>query len=154
LINLLGNAIKSTKADGVQLRIRMQEQTVDKPMLRFYVIDTGLGMTEDQLVLLFKPFMQADTSLRRKHGGTGLGLAISNRLAAMLGRTIDVRSEPGQGSTFSLLIETGPLEGVPMIENPNETTIGEQESHVIVAQPRQSSKDAFFSPRTVSTTSG
>ena len=68
--------------------------------------------------MLFRPFVQADSSTTRRFGGTGLGLTISRRLAKMLGGDLTVRSQPGAGSTFSLTIETGDLTDVAMIEKP------------------------------------
>jgi CheY-like chemotaxis protein/HPt (histidine-containing phosphotransfer) domain-containing protein len=75
--------------------------------LRFTVVDSGIGMTEQQIARLFSVFTQADTSTTRNFGGTGLGLAISKRLAEMLGGHIVVASEPGQGSQFALTIDVG-----------------------------------------------
>ena len=71
-----------------------------EPKMQFDVLDTGLGMTEEQIGRLFQAFTQADTSTTRRFGGTGLGLMISKRLAEILGGTITVESTPGKGSMF------------------------------------------------------
>ncbi len=121
LINLIGNAIKFTEKGCVRLVVRLINDEPSMPMLCFEVIDTGIGMTEEQIAKLFRPFTQADTSTTRKFGGTGLGLTISKRLAEMLGGTISVRSTPGAGSTFTVLLPTGSLEGVQMVDgSPDE----------------------------------
>ncbi len=89
------------------------------PKLQFEVIDTGLGMTDEQLSHLFQPFTQADTSTTRRFGGTGLGLTISKRLAGILGGDIQiVNTQPGIGTTFRITISTGPLDGVETVKNP------------------------------------
>jgi CheY-like chemotaxis protein len=80
--------------------------------MRCDIIDSGIGMTDDQLGRLFSPFVQADESMARRFGGTGLGLSISRRLARLLGGDIVVNSQQNVGSTFTLLVDSGSLEGV------------------------------------------
>ena len=118
-MNLLGNAIKFTTTGGVKLLVSLVD-AVDaaNPHLRFDVVDTGVGLTKPQQESLFKPFAQADNSTTRKFGGTGLGLTISKRLAVMLGGDLTCHSESGAGSTFSLIIRTGSLRGVAMLDSP------------------------------------
>jgi len=120
LINLLGNAIKFTETGSVRLLTQMVQSPGNPPCLQFDVIDTGIGITQEQASKLFQPFTQADSSTSKRFGGTGLGLAISKRLAEMMGGDITIRSSLGKGSTFSLTVETGPLDGVEMLENPAE----------------------------------
>ncbi len=116
LINLVGNAVKFTDTGQVKLVARLQHTDNRSASLRLEVVDSGIGMTEDQVARLFQPFSQADASMSRRFGGTGLGLTISRRLAEMLGGTIDVESRPGEGSTFRLTLELGSLEGVPLAD--------------------------------------
>jgi signal transduction histidine kinase len=98
LINLTGNAIKFTESGGVHIVVTLGSDQTEQPRLEFAVIDTGIGMSPQQMAQLFKPFEQADTSTTRKYGGTGLGLTICRRLAHMLGGDIQVQSRPGAGS--------------------------------------------------------
>jgi len=98
-----------------------------EPSLQFEVIDSGIGMIREELAKLFQPFTQADTSTTRRFGGTGLGLTISRRLAKILGGDITAESTPGKGSCFRLLITTGPLERVKMLENPSEADLSHAE---------------------------
>ena len=86
--------------------------------MQFAVSDTGIGIPADKIGELFQPFTQVDGSATRRYGGTGLGLAISRRLARALGGDIEVASELGKGSTFTLTIDAGPLQGVRMLQSP------------------------------------
>jgi len=129
LINLLGNAVKFTERGGVRFHIRMTTPNGDpNPRIGFEVTDTGVGMTPEQMATIFQPFSQADTSTTRRFGGTGLGLTISRRLANMLGGEIFGQSILHQGSTFLVTVETGPLEGVRMLEDANEAVLPEHEA--------------------------
>ena len=121
LLNLCGNAIKFTETGSVSLKVQMQgAPDTTHPRLSFNIIDTGIGITPKQQAALFQAFTQADTSMTRRFGGTGLGLLISKRLAHMLGGDIMVTSQPHHGSTFTVTVETGPLDGVAMVEALNE----------------------------------
>ncbi len=101
LVNLVNNAVKFTDQGEVQLRVSLAERHEGRVKLKFAVRDTGIGMTPEQCARLFQAFTQADGSTTRKYGGTGLGLTICKRLTEMMGGTIWVESEAGQGSTFS-----------------------------------------------------
>jgi CheY-like chemotaxis protein len=96
----------------------------EKPKLRVDVTDNGIGIPEDKLANIFKPFVQADSSVTREFGGTGLGLAISQHMVNALGGSIAVRSEVGKGSVFSFETDTGFLDGVEMLENPSGAVPG------------------------------
>jgi len=100
LFNLIGNAIKFTSDDGVGVQATERAIGDNKFGLRYEVSDTGIGLNNEQISKLFKPFSQADSSTTRKFGGTGLGLSISKQLAELLGGSIGVESIRGQGSTF------------------------------------------------------
>ena len=101
LSNLLGNAIKFTARGYVALQIQVQEAGAAQVKIRFAVSDSGIGMSQEDQLALFKPFSQADTSITRRFGGTGLGLAISHQLVKLMGGEFQVKSKLGQGSTFS-----------------------------------------------------
>ena len=121
LINLVGNAIKFTHSGSVRMVVSLTPgRGFGRGMLlQFEVVDTGIGLSDDQLERLFQPFMQADNSTTRKYGGTGLGLVISQRLAQTLGGDLSVKSQRGEGSTFKLTIATGALDNVQMIDSPS-----------------------------------
>ncbi len=100
LINLLGNAVKFTKAGGVTLRLSSREVAKGSAAVRIEVVDTGIGIEQAALGRLFRAFEQADGSMTRRFGGTGLGLAITRQLVELMGGQVGVTSEPGAGSTF------------------------------------------------------
>lgn len=108
VINLLNNAIKFTEFGGVRLTAEPLVGADSRPCVRIRVRDTGVGIRTRDLGLLFQPFRQVDTGLARRHEGTGLGLAICKRLADLLGAAIEVESEWGKGSVFTLIL---PREG-------------------------------------------
>eukprot|EP01037_Dinobryon_pediforme_P011906 gene11905-11998_t len=101
LMNLLSNATKFTQAGEVLVTVGGHATSDAQFMLEIAVSDSGIGMSPDQIAMLFKPFMQADASISRRFGGTGLGLAICHQLVVLLGGVINVESTKGQGSTFS-----------------------------------------------------
>ncbi|WP_372739848.1 Hpt domain-containing protein [Neptunomonas sp.] len=103
LTNLIGNSIKFTDKGAVTVRVCVPDRS--DPQLHIDVVDTGIGMTEQQVNSVFDPFVQADSSITRRFGGTGLGLSISQKFAHALGGDILVKSTAGQGSTFSLVLD-------------------------------------------------
>ncbi|MDX1804064.1 MAG: response regulator [Alcanivorax sp.] len=102
LSNLISNAVKFTEQGGVSLDVQAQMQGRQRLALQIAVRDTGIGIAHDKQGNLFEAFAQLDSSTSRRFGGTGLGLAIARRLADMLGGTLNVNSEKGAGSTFTL----------------------------------------------------
>ena len=102
LLNILSNGSKFTQ--NGRLTLVAERFKADRPMVRFAVSDTGIGMTEEQVGRLFQAFSQADASTTKKYGGTGLGLAISRRFCQLLGGDIAVTSRPGKGSTFTITL--------------------------------------------------
>ncbi|MBK8020817.1 MAG: response regulator [Chloroflexi bacterium] len=105
IVNLMNNAIKFTKRGGVSLMVDAAPTPDKRVALRFDVRDTGIGIAPDKLEALFEPFTQADGSTTRKYGGTGLGLAIVKRLVNLLGGQIQVASEPGRGTIFTVQVQ-------------------------------------------------
>ena len=102
LTNLVGNAIKFTERGHVSVEVRRIDGDGETEWLEFSVSDTGVGIPPEQIARLFKPFIQADSTITRRFSGTGLGLAISMRLAQLLGGMIDIDSKVGVGSTFRM----------------------------------------------------
>ncbi|MDR3134909.1 MAG: response regulator, partial [Deltaproteobacteria bacterium] len=107
LNNLISNSIKFTSAGEIGVKVEILEEITQTVTLRFTVVDTGIGMTQEQIGNLFTPFTQADTSTTRKYGGTGLGLTISKRLVEMMHGQVWCESVIGKGSTFTFTVRFG-----------------------------------------------
>ncbi|NOG55170.1 MAG: response regulator [Planctomycetes bacterium] len=124
LLNLISNSIKFCDDGGIRIVLRMAKTdegpTATKARLQIEVIDTGIGMTPEQVQHVFKPFVQADVSTTRQYGGTGLGLAICQRLAEQLGGTISVSSVPGEGTSFVVTLNEVDVTDTRLITNVRE----------------------------------
>ncbi len=128
LFNLIGNAVKFTDHGEVRVVAR-QVQEDEKLRLQFDVIDTGIGIPEEQVAQLFGRFTQLDSGASRRFGGTGLGLAISQRLAVLLGGGIEVESRVGEGSRFRLTMDA------PAV--PRAEVFGQETAQRHASAPRQ-----------------
>ena len=119
LLNYLSNAVKFTEHGAVLLRARVEKDTGDTLLVRFEVVDSGIGIAPDQLGRLFQSFEQADASTTRKYGGTGLGLALTRHLASLMGGEAGARSEPGRGSVFwfTARLQKRPGAALPVAEH-------------------------------------
>jgi len=106
LLNLVGNAVKFTEQGHIHLRVFLDQER-EEDFICFAVEDTGIGISIERQEAIFESFTQADGSTTRKYGGTGLGLTITKKLAGLLRGDLIVTSEPGQGSTFTLMIPVG-----------------------------------------------
>ena len=109
LLNLIGNALKFTEQGQIVVKVSLpvvDEWDVKKPIIKFEVVDTGIGISKEQQKNLFRSFSQADGSTTRKYGGTGLGLSICRRLVELMNGEIGVNSELSKGATFWFTIQT------------------------------------------------
>jgi two-component system sensor histidine kinase/response regulator len=111
LVNLVGNAVKFTDQGDVAVRISLDGQDQNGPVVRIDVVDTGIGIPLDAQAEIFQPFIQVDAGRSRVHAGTGLGLAITQRLVQVMNGTITCTSRPGAGTTVSLRIPFAPVPG-------------------------------------------
>jgi two-component system sensor histidine kinase/response regulator len=107
LINLLTNAVKFTQNGHVTLTLAVLRHDADMYRIEFSVEDTGIGMLAEKLDQIFDPYVQAESSTASKFGGTGLGLYISRSLVEIMGGSLGVESNPGQGSTFRFTLDFG-----------------------------------------------
>jgi signal transduction histidine kinase/DNA-binding response OmpR family regulator len=111
LVNLVGNAIKFTQAGEIVIEVR-DRSSGGNPLTYFEVRDTGMGIAQKTLEMLFQPFVQADSSTTRHFGGTGLGLSIVRKLVELMGGEIGVSSELGVGSRFFFTLPLKPAAGI------------------------------------------
>jgi signal transduction histidine kinase/CheY-like chemotaxis protein len=136
LFNLLGNALKFTEHGSVRLTL----ESAGPPMLRIRVVDTGIGLTQEQRDRLFQPFVQADSTTTRRFGGTGLGLSIVRRLAEAMQGSVGVESAPGLGSTFTVTVR---LEEAPPAARA-ERPLGGLSLALAVADPNEAQAFARY----------
>jgi len=120
LINLIGNAIKFTDSGEVIIQVNIADRRSDAIDLHFAVADTGIGIPKSKLNEIFAAFKQGDGSATRRYGGTGLGLTISSQLVDLLGGSIWVESQEGEGSTFHFTLQFNLPEGVEAREPSTE----------------------------------
>ncbi len=119
LLNIVSNAVKFTAAGGVTIAMSLQGPEEGSPVLRFDVIDTGIGIEPKNLDMIFDKFVQADSSTTRRFGGSGLGLPIARNLVERMGGMLEVTSEPGRGSTFTVRL--------PVIQAPAQEPVAAAE---------------------------
>ena len=119
LLNLVSNAVKFTEQGHVSLEVEQRSSTEDRVQLQISIQDTGIGIAEEKLGVIFEMFTQADASTTREFGGTGLGLAISKQLVEIMGGSIAVSSHAGLGSTFSFTLDLPRQLGVPELIIPD-----------------------------------
>ena len=142
LINLCSNAIKFTDYGSVRLAISLVREDSATVRLRFCVSDSGRGIAAADLLQLFQPFTQVDSSTTRRYGGTGLGLTISQRLVEMMGGTISVDSEPGHGSSFSFELDCERVTGyVPSHDHEGDSAADFKGRHILLAEDHLQSRD-------------
>ncbi|MGL1931342.1 MAG: PAS domain-containing protein [Desulfotalea sp.] len=136
LTNIIGNATKFTESGKVQLKVSQEAIDVHKSNIIFAIIDTGIGMNDEQCQEIFRPFNQANISTTRKFGGTGLGLSITKHLIDLMKGTISVTSEIGIGSTFTLILplinSTSSTEDIEAIEAINSSKIPDLQGKTIL----------------------
>lgn len=130
IINLCGNALKFTQHGTITMTVRCDREA---HRLITRVVDTGIGMKEEQIKRLFDPFAQGSSAIARQYGGTGLGLSISKRLAELLGGSIVVNSTYGEGSDFEVSIATGSLGGVHFLRDASEFTQRRRQLPMVLA---------------------
>lgn len=138
LLNLVGNAIKFTAQGEILVVVRLDGLVGDKVQLKFAVTDSGIGIEPVKQKTIFDPFTQADASHTREYGGTGLGLAIANGLVNLMGGSLSVDSQPGEGSTFMFQATLGLARlseesgGTPATEPTSQESLGRGRTILLV----------------------
>lgn len=141
LINLANNAVKFTQTGQIVVRVRVNSLQENNLVLRFSVIDSGIGMTKDQQNKLFQSFSQADSSTTRKYGGTGLGLTISKRLASLMGGDIWVDSQRGVGSTFEFDVQLSVQEAPEQSADLKKNLVELKDLHVLTVDDNKTANE-------------
>ncbi len=143
LMNVVGNAIKFTSKGEIELRVKSLESAADELRLEFCVRDTGIGIAEDKMAELFRPFAQADSSISRRYGGTGLGLAITQQLVQLMGGTIKLKSKLGEGSTITFTIEFAPSAAATVSKVIEGLDLSGK--HILIVDDRQANREILQS---------
>ncbi len=137
LTNLMGNAAKFTSKGFIKLRAKLVKATTETYVILFEVIDSGIGIEEEKIKLIFENFKQADKEVTRKYGGTGLGLAIVKQIVELQNGQIEVLSEKGKGSIFKVTLEFPFTTAIPMEEvlsNTEDLDIRFKESRFLIVE--------------------
>jgi signal transduction histidine kinase/ActR/RegA family two-component response regulator len=136
VMNFVSNAIKFTETGAIRILVNLKAALPDQETIRVEVSDSGCGIPSDKIDSLFQQFVQADVSTTRRYGGTGLGLAISKKLAEMMGGSVGVISEVGEGSTFWAELQLRAAQFQPEARSPKQLTVAplDQRLKVLVAE--------------------
>ena len=144
LLNLISNAIKFTEKGHVDVECNLVSRSDETDQIEFIVRDSGIGISEDQVEQLFRPFTQADASTSRKYGGTGLGLAICSELVKMMDGTIEIDSTLGRGTTVRAVISLGKTNELSAPEVPISPR-HLSEARILIADATSTSSEAISS---------
>ena len=144
LLNLIGNAEKFTEVGKVVLRVTSEDTIEHYTFVRFEVLDTGIGIPEEQLASIFDSFSQGDASITRSYGGTGLGLTISNRLVQLMGGEFSLESKVGEGSNFSFAL---PFRSNQAQTRSEETNLKPASSERVAPNARPPTEDTADHPK-------
>ena len=139
LMNIAGNAIKFTSKGEVEIGVSRQNQDNGKLHLEFSVRDTGIGIADEKIPELFRPFAQADSSISRRYGGTGLGLSITQQLVQMMGGSIGLTSKLGEGSTVKFTIAFAASDA--SVASKTVEGLDLSGKHILVVDDRQANRE-------------
>jgi signal transduction histidine kinase/ActR/RegA family two-component response regulator len=134
LLNLAVNAVKFTDSGWARIEVQPAELRPESALLRFAVVDTGIGIPQDKLQAIFCPFTQADSSMTRRHGGTGLGLAIARRLVEAMRGELSAQSVLGRGSRFEFTVELSLERAASEVSEPSSTSEFSRPLRILLAE--------------------